>query len=321
MLVHPTDLSAPTVEGGFLAPFYPPTVRARHPDRALSFVGVTYAIALGYRNLQLDLHVPLSASVESPVPVVVWIHGGAWMFGSRELLPPDWELGSVAQLLIDAGIAVASIDYRHAREAPFPAQLHDVKAAIRYLRAFAPELGLDPERVGVWGESAGGHLAALSALVTDPDLEGRLGVKEGHSRVSVAVCFYPVTDFDHMPSGGYEMPEAMRDAVMNDFGEVPTTPEDEILGGSANASEEGRRAISALTYVTAAAPPFLFIHGAEDRGVPPLQSELLSAALADAGVATELVIVPDAAHVFDGVDPMPQLERAVDFLAKNLVRA
>jgi dipeptidyl aminopeptidase/acylaminoacyl peptidase len=124
-----------------------------------------------------------------------------------------------------------------------------------------------------------------------------------------------------MPSGGYEMPEAMRDAVMNDFGEVPTTPEDEILGGSANASEEGRRAISALTYVTAAAPPFLFIHGAEDRGVPPLQSELLSAALADAGVATELVIVPDAAHVFDGVDPMPQLERAVDFLAKNLVRA
>ena len=320
-MIDPTDLSAPRVEGGFLPPFYPPTVRARHPDRARSFVGVTYAIALGYRNLQLDLHVPLSASTEAPVPVVVWIHGGAWMFGSRELLPPDWELGSVAQLLIDAGIAVASIDYRHAREAPFPAQLHDVKAAIRYLRAFAPELGLDPERVGVWGESAGGHLAALCALVTDPDLEGRLGVKHGDSSVSVAVCFYPVTDFDHMPAGGYEMPEAFREAMMNDFGEIPPPPEDEILGGSAYAADEGRRVISALTHVSAAAPPFLFIHGAEDRGVPPLQSELLSAALADAGVATELVIVPDASHVFDGVDPMPQLERAVDFLAQHLLRA
>ena len=209
MLIDPADLSPPRAEQGFLAPFYPPTVRARHPDRARSFVGVTYALALGYRNLQLDLHVPLSATDESPVPVVVWIHGGAWMFGSRELLPAEWAPGSVAQLLVDAGIAVASIDYRHAREAPFPAQLHDVKAAIRYLRVFAPQLGLDRDRIGVWGESAGGHLAALSALVTDPDLEGRLGVKHGDSSVSVAVCFYPVTDFDHMPADGFEMPEAI----------------------------------------------------------------------------------------------------------------
>ena len=278
MLIEPQDLEAPRVDGGFLPPFYPPTVRARLPERARSYPGITYAVALGFRHLQMDLHVPVSASEEAPVPVVIWIHGGAWMFGGREVLPPEWPLGSVAKLLIDAGIAVATIDYRHAREAPFPAQLHDAKAAIRYVRAFANRLGIDPERVGVWGESAGGHLAALCAVVTDPALEGVIGVKGRDSSVSAAVCFYPVTDVDQLPQDERPLSDELREIMIRDFGEIPPAPADALLAGSAFTADEGRRIVSPISHVHSGAPPFLFIHGEEDRGVPALQSHLLSSA-------------------------------------------
>ena len=106
---------------------------------------LTYSMPDGYRPLQLDLYVP--AERAGAVPCVIWIHGGAWLFGTR-LAPPDyWPAGYLFQAAIDAGLAVASIDYRHSREASFPAQLHDAKAAIRYLRHFAGELGIDPGAV------------------------------------------------------------------------------------------------------------------------------------------------------------------------------
>ena len=146
----------------------------QHPVRADIHPALTYAMPDGYRPLQLDLYVPAERS--GPVPCVIWIHGGAWLFGTRQTTPDYWPAGFLFQSAIDAGLAVASIDYRHSREAPFPAQLHDAKAAIRYLRRFAGELGLDPERFGVWGESAGGHLAALVALIDDPAFEGSDGV-------------------------------------------------------------------------------------------------------------------------------------------------
>lgn len=318
MLTEPTELEAPRVDGGFLPPFYPPTVRAQHPQRARSFLGVNYAIALGYRNLQMDVHIPLAGAENSPVPLVVWIHGGAWVFGGRDLLPPEWPLGSVAQMLVDAGIAVATIDYRHAREAPFPAQLHDAKAAIRYLRAFAGQLGIDPGRIGVWGESAGGHLAALCALATDPALEGAVGVKGDDSSVSAAVCFYPITDLDQMPLNE-GLPEKLREIALRDFGEVPPAPVDVLLEGSVYSNEQGRRSASPITHVSAQAPPFLFIHGEEDLAVPALQSEVLSAALRAEGVSSDIVIVPGAGHVFDNADPLPQLVRAVAFFSEHLL--
>ena len=126
----------------------PPEPR-RAVDGSLRYEGITYAAPIGYRPLQLDLWVP--AGETAAVPLVVWIHGGAWLFGDRRYLPPTLRPDQLFDELLAAGFAVATIDYRLSLEAKFPAQLHDAKAAVRYLRTHADQLGLDPGRVGVWG--------------------------------------------------------------------------------------------------------------------------------------------------------------------------
>nr|WP_274636085.1 alpha/beta hydrolase [Microbacterium bovistercoris] len=281
-------------------------------------MGVTYAIESGYRELRMDVHVPQDATPDDPAPVVLWIHGGAWLFGARDRLPAGWPPGSVAQLLVDAGIAVASIDYRHLGELSFPAQLHDAKAALRYLRHFATSLALDSERIAVWGESAGGHLAALCALTTEPEFEGIVGVRTGATTVSAAVCFFPVTDLHTMPTGSEGMPEAVRRDLLALHGELPPSPIHILLDGSPLPVDETRRIASPTSHVRADAPPFLLAHGDRDTVVPVQQSELLASALTGVGASVELVVVPGAGHGFDGVDAAPQLARAVRFLSEHL---
>jgi acetyl esterase/lipase len=153
-----TEWTGPT---RFLAPPEP----GAQADGSKRYEGVTYAVAPGYRPLQLDLWVP--ASPASP-PLVVWIHGGGWMFGDRRYLPETLRPNQLFEELVAAGLATATIDYRRALEAHFPAPLHDAKAAIRHLRAHADVLGINTSKIGVWGESAGGHLAALVGLTVDP---------------------------------------------------------------------------------------------------------------------------------------------------------
>ena len=116
----------------FLAPG---TAERQHPTGAVIHQSLTYSVPDGYRPLQMDVYVPVG--LDAPAACVVWIHGGAWLFGSRQTPPDYWPEGALFQTAIDAGLAVASIDYRHSREASFPAQLHDAKAAVRYLRRFA----------------------------------------------------------------------------------------------------------------------------------------------------------------------------------------
>ena len=185
----------------------------------------------------------------------IWIHGGAWLFGTRQTPPDYWPAGYLFQAAIDAGLAVASIDYRHSREASFPAQLHDAKAAIRYLRHFAGELGLDPERFGVWGESAGGHLAALVGLIDDPAFEGADGVVGPSSAVSAVVDFYGVSDVDTLPV-----------VLRLDAAGVDREPAGEgrpgrrrsrstcCSRGSPCPRDEARRLVSPVTHVSAGAP-------------------------------------------------------------------
>lgn len=309
-----TNEAPPAFTG--IPPFFPPFERATPPLRAESKIGLTYSVEPGYRHLLLDVHVPVDRT--GPVPLVVWIHGGAWLFGVRDLLPPEWPPGLIIQSAIDAGIAVATIDYRHSREAAFPAQLHDAKAAIRYLRAFAPDLGVDPERIAVWGESAGAHLAALVALIDDPELEGTSGLTGPSSAVSPVVLFYPVTDVDTLPAFADSLPPEARAAMAASGVALPPEPVDVLLEHSPLPRAEARRLLSPVTHVRADAPPFLVIHGAADGLVPSSQSETFVAALLAAGAEAEFVLVPGADHVFAGTDPLPPVARAIAFLTERL---
>jgi acetyl esterase/lipase len=293
-----------------LARFLPPPEPSVRPDGARHYVGAVYAAVAGFRTLQLDLYVP---AVAEPPPVVVWIHGGAWMFGDRRILPETLTPGQIFEELLADGLAVATIDYRHAREAAFPAQLHDAKAAVRWLRGHASDLGVSADRIGVWGESAGGHLAALVGLTADrADLEGVIGLRGPSSAVDVVVDWYGVSDAATMPA--FEPPPAVAAAFP---AEELVPPLDVLLEG---ADRSARTDVSPVTHVRPGAPPFLLVHGTADEAVPFAQSEVLARALATAGVDVRLETVADAGHVFHGCpDVGAVVRRSVDYLAAALL--
>jgi acetyl esterase/lipase len=293
-----------------LARHLPPPEPYARPDGSRHYIGAVYAAVAGYRTLQLDLYVP---PVAEPPPVVVWIHGGAWMFGDRRILPETLTPGQIFDELLDAGLAVATIDYRHAREAAFPAQLHDAKAAVRWLRRYASEVGISADRIGVWGESAGGHLAALVGLTGDrDDLDGGIGVSGPSSSVDVVVDWYGIADAATMPV--FEPPPAV---VASYPPEELVPPLDVLLHG---ADESARADVSPVTHVRASAPPFLLVHGTADDAVPYAQSEKLAAALAAAGADVRLETVPEAGHIFHGCpDVGAVVRRSVDYLADALL--
>ncbi|MBP1133790.1 acetyl esterase/lipase [Arthrobacter sp. PvP023] len=309
----PARMPAPPPFPAFHAPGTPEEVSAN----SLVHRELSYAIAVGFRRLAMDIWLPRTAP--GPVPVVVWIHGGAFQLGDRRELPPTFARDSVFRLLNEAGIACATVDYRHALEAPFPAQLHDLKAAVRYLREHADALGIDPDRVGTWGESAGGHLAALLGVTgTREDLEGGLGVQGHSSAVSAVVDFYGVSSLPDMPP--MDMPSGpMSGALVAALPPGMTMePGPMLVGGTADPALLA--AASPLGHVTADAPPFLLIHGDSDGLVPLSQSELLAAALTDAGVRNELVTIRGGDHCFffaeDQLDGI--LSMAVDYFVREL---
>jgi acetyl esterase/lipase len=265
------------------------------------YAGIEYARVMGYRPLRMDLVLPAPAS--GLVPVVVWIHGGIWRFGS----PIHGAVTEPAcRALIDRGIAVARVEYRFSGEALFPACLHDVKAAVRWLRQFGTSVGVDEAAIGVWGESAGGHLAAFMAMnSTDERLDGTVGVTGCSSNVAAAVAWYPPTDFLAMGPEGTGRPE-------------PTTPEALLIGGPTRERRQDAAFASPVRHVRRGAAPILLVHGLQDDLVPPQQSALLHEALQAVGAASELEWIEGAGHVFFGVDPDPIAERSADFLARHL---
>jgi acetyl esterase/lipase len=298
-------------------PFHAPGERElQHPANATIHTGLMYSALNGYRGLELDLFVP--QNVSGLAPCVVWIHGGGWLFGNRMQPPSYWAPGALFQAAIDAGIAVATIDYRHAREASFPAQLHDGFAALRWLREFGPQLGIDPERFAVWGESAGGHLASLLALVTDPELHGTDGVAGDPVPIRAAVSYYGVSNVDAMPSFLESAPKEWVDELIRAAGGKSAEPLDVLLEDSPYPRAEANRLASPVHHVRADAPPFLLIHGDADTVVPIAQGEMFHDALVAVGAEVEFVRVPGADHVFVGTDPTPQFARAVEFLKAHL---
>lgn len=283
----------------------------RAVDDRLVHDAVTYARPLGFRPLLLDMHVPVGA--DGPAPCVVWIHGGAWWEGDRRFPPGNWPRDDAwFRLLVASGLAVATIDYRLSGEARYPAQLADAQAAIRFLRHHAAALGINPDRIGVAGESAGGHLAALVALTGDhPVPPTDRSVVGPNSAVAAAVPMYPVTDLLAFGPDGPDGTEA------GEPWQGPT-PEDLLLGRPAAEVADVARAASPVGRVHRAAPPMLLLHGAADTVVPAAHSQRLAAALERVGAPVRLELVPGAEHCFDGVDPLPALRRAVAFLAEHL---
>jgi acetyl esterase/lipase len=321
--VYETEPFDPARPGGMDVPPFPvfdaPGAAQNISDVSAVHREVTYARAIGFRPLKMDIWLPRQAT--GPVPLVVWVHGGAFQLGDRRELPPTFAPDSVFRLLNDAGIACATVDYRHCLEAPFPAQLHDLKAAVRYLREFAGDLGVDPERFGAWGESAGGHLVALLGLTgSREDLHGGLGAQGHASSISAVVDFYGVSslvDIPPMNTPAGLFPPALTAAVPPG---MPLQPEHMLVGGSDDPALLA--AASPVSYVTADAAPFLLIHGDSDGLVPHSQTDLLAAALADSGVEHEVVTIKGGDHCFFGAEDQMDaiLAAAVGFFSEKLGR-
>jgi acetyl esterase/lipase len=231
----------------------------------------------GHERHKLDLYLPEKS--EGPLPLIIWVHGGGWMNGSKDGCPP-LRAGYVAQ-----GYAVASINYRLSGHAVFPAQIEDCKAAIRWLRAHASDYSLDPQRFGVWGSSAGGHLVALigtSGEVKDFDVGANL---DQSSRVQAVCDYYGPTDFTvFVSTPGYESHA------------TDASPEARLLGGAVMQNKDKAAKVNPITYVSQDDPPFLIVHGDKDPTVPINQSQLLFEALKKAGDSVHFHTIHGAGH-------------------------
>jgi acetyl esterase/lipase len=236
-------------------------------------------------------------------PLIVWIHGGGWRGGSRSEIPS-------ALPLLEAGYAVASIDYRFSMQAPWPAPLHDAKAAVRWLRAHGDSLGLDTARIVAWGNSAGGHLAALVGLIGPSDgLEGAVGNDSGaSSAVRAVVDYFGPTDFLE--------PHARRWKRGSSVGQ--------LLGCAVPDCPLVARRASPVAYVSMGDPPFFILHGSADSTVPSSQSMRLVAALRNAGVPAEFTLVAGADHGgrgFESAEMMARVRAFLDSVLFGMARA
>jgi len=244
-----------------------------------------YAVVDG-KSLRLDLYLPDSIP-QAPAPLVIWVHGGGWRTGTKHR--------TLAPTALGEEYAIACVEYRLTDVAIFPAQIHDVKAAVRWLRAHAIEYGFDPQRFGAWGSSAGGHLVALLGVSCgNPYLEGAVGDCLEVSSCVQAVCdFYGPTDFSSLMEqrgvGAARRPMA----------------EDLLLGGAVEDLTKLAGLASPLTHVTGASPPFLIMHGSDDRVVPVEQSIAFNEALCAVGVDSTLLIIDGAGHGFSRSELTP----------------
>ncbi|HEV8629096.1 MAG TPA: alpha/beta hydrolase fold domain-containing protein [Thermoanaerobaculia bacterium] len=261
--------------------------RGQHPPGGPARMGPTTYVAhkdLVYSrpgrpgsDLKLDLYLP-KTDAAAKVPVIVWIHGGGWRQGSKD----GW---GTARAFVERGYAVASIDYRLSQQAIWPAQIEDCKAAVRFLRSVAATYGLDPDHFAAWGESSGGHLAAMVGTAGD----SRYGDSGMHldqsARVQAVVDFYGPIDF-------------VRLAQTKGYGDhaKDSSAESQLLGGSLLSLRAEAKTANPITYLSSTDPPFYIVHGDSDTTIAPAQSELLRDALQQAGIEQHYTLIPGAGH-------------------------
>lgn len=284
----------------------PPAPAARPAPRLPAGVrpvlDVEYA-RVGDTSLKFDVYLPENAEPGKKLPLLVWVHGGAWLGGDKR--------GGPFLQLANKGYVLASINYRLSRQAAFPAQIHDCKAAIRFLRANAERYGVDPDRVGAWGSSAGGHLVALLGTSGDAkEIAGDVGDHDAvSSRVQAVVDWFGPTDLTLM--GKQSGPESKMDH------DAPTSPESRLVGGPIQERKELARTANPITYVTPDDPPFLIMHGDKDPLVPWRQSEILRDALKAGEVDVTYHIEPGAGHSLPGPEMLAMVEKFLDAKLKR----
>ncbi len=252
-------------------------VKVEEPQYAVT-TGVAFAQVDAWfghtrRDLKMDIIYPEDQG--KLYPCILWICGGAWVQMDKSA-----HLAYLAELARN-GFVVASAQYRTSNEGLFPAQLEDIKAAIRYLRAHSKRFRIDEEHFGVMGESAGGHLTALAALVDDPIYD--VGAyTEYSSKVQAACPWYPPADVSCFP---YDSPM-----------DAATSPESLMLGKNVMLHKEEALKACPVTYVSKDAPPFMILHGTNDHVVPFTQGEMLHDKLEEAGCEVRLVAIEGADH-------------------------
>jgi acetyl esterase/lipase len=244
-----------------------------------------------------DLHLP--QGVKAPAPVVVWVHGGGWRFGDRHLAP------DLSRFFAMRGFAMAAVEYRLSHQAIFPAQIEDLKTAIRWLRTVASAYDFDGTRIALFGSSAGGHLSALAALTGRGTFESDEGLyPDESSLVQAVVDGYGPTDFLQIDA------HRLSDDLVSDDLETMLLPpgvtrsmeadsfESLLLGAPIHACPDRVRLANPISYARRGAPPFFILHGSSDTTLPPHQSELLYDALAECDNDVSLCVIERLGHGF-----------------------
>lgn len=259
---------------------------------------VAYAQVNG-RDLLLHITRP-SPLPDKSMPVVMWLHGGGWWMGPAR--------PNANNILAEQGFFTVSLDYRLTGEAKFPAQIHDVKAAIRWLRANAETLRVNPDRIGVWGHSAGGQLAVLAGTSgDDPEVEGTIGPAGHSSRVQAVVNLAGVIDFYHPTEKAWQEEERVR-----------------LFGGPQKEHMDLVRLAHPTTFLDKNDPPVLTIHGTADPNVPLHHSTFLHKELTKVGVASTLERLPGKDHwliQYPAGTVLPEVEASVlSFFKQHLMQ-
>lgn len=294
-----------------------PQAKVRYPDGVEALTDVTYATLPGYRPLKLDLYQPPGGS--APKPAVIYVHGGGFELGNPRMNSPVWgTLDSLMAQIAARGYVVAAVSYRLSGEAKFPAQLEDVKSAIRWVRANAAKYGIDPQRLAVWGESVGGSIAALVGTTCGvSDLEGKGGNTDQSSCVQTVIDWYGVTDMNQLDA------QAPSDATL--IHNSPDSTQSKVLGCvlhyQCSASVVARA--NPIAYIDAADAnvSFLIMHGENDTAVAWKQSQIFYDALRAKGIAATLELLPGINHNFAGATEEQRkhiLDTTFAFLAERL---
>jgi acetyl esterase/lipase len=263
------------------------------PDTVVYEKGVEYSNP-DNQHLQLNIARPKG---NGPFPCVVCIHGGGFRAGSRD--------GYNAQIvrLAEKGYVAVTVSYRLAPKYPFPAANHDTKAAVRFLRANAKKYGIDPDNIGVTGQSAGGTLAQMLGVTAGvKEFEGDGGNAEQSSTVKCVVNVYGANDFTKSYGKSVDAAQVL-----------PL-----YLGGDLEKARPAHIRSSPLYWVTPAAAPTLCIHGTEDKYVHVEQAEMLVEKLKATGVEVELLKLEGAGHGFKGSDAEKAEKAMIAFFDKHL---